>query len=80
MSTDITLGIGILGGFLMLLAFTLNELKVWNVEELRYDVVNLIGAFFLSLYSYLIGSVPFLILNLVWLFVSTRDVIKDLKS
>ena len=70
--------IGILGMVCILIAFLLNQLKVWKQEMLIYDLTNAIGSFLLGLYAY-VGEVwPFLVLNAVWFLYSIKDVIHDL--
>lgn len=71
--------VGIAGAALVLIAFVLNELHVWNEDDLVYDLTNLIGGALLVWYSWLINSWPFAILNGVWTLVALRDVILDLR-
>jgi TRAP-type uncharacterized transport system fused permease subunit len=68
--------IGIIGASLILIAFTANQLGHWKTDSKKYDSVNALGALFLMIYSYLISSYPFLILNTIWFLVAFRDVIK----
>jgi len=72
--------VGFVGMFLILLAFFMNQTRRWKTENPVYDVINFIGALLLIVYSYLIKSWPFLILNLVWLIVSFREAIIDIKK
>lgn len=74
---DVTTWIGISGAGLILVAFIMNQTKMWNDDSVWYDVINLIGAVLLIAYSWLLGSYPFLVLNLVWAGVSLRDVISS---
>lgn len=64
--------IGVVGAGLILLAFTLNEIRKWSVADLQYQIVNLVGAGLLILYSWLIASWPFLVLNIVWFLVALK--------
>ena len=76
----INLIIGLVGMSLILLAFILNQSHKWKDTDLKYDIVNSIGSLLLVIYSILISSWPFLILNAVWMIVSVRDVFLDLKK
>jgi hypothetical protein len=58
--------IGVSGAASILLAFLMNQTGRWSSESFKYDAVNALGAGLLVLYSYLIASYPFLVLNLVW--------------
>lgn len=72
---DITTIIGILGAGVILVFFLLNQLKVLSVDNVWYDVANLIGSGLLIIYAFLLNSTPFLILNVVWFLVSFKDVV-----
>ncbi len=72
--------IGSLGACLILIAFIMNQLHKWQEDSLIYDFVNLIGSLLLVIYAIILVSYPFLILNLVWLGLSIRDVVMDLKK
>ncbi len=72
---DITIILGITGAFLILLAFTLHQVGVWSEEDLIYDLINFLGSGLLIWYSILLSSIPFIVLNSIWAFVSLRDVI-----
>ena len=71
--------IGIIGMFLLLLAFLLNQINIWKPDYLIYDLTNAIGGILMVIYAYLINSWPFLILNAVWALFSIKDVFVDLK-
>jgi len=63
---DIITLIGVVGAGSILFAFLMNQLDRWSNDSLAYDGVNALGAALLIVYSWLIESYPFLILNLVW--------------
>jgi len=74
---DVNLGIGIIGMFIILVAFIMDEFyKKWNQETLRYNLTNLIGAGLLIYYAYTLISWPFMILNVVWFIVAGYKLIK----
>lgn len=77
---DIPTIIGSIGAALILVAFILNQLNKWKKDDLKYDLVNLIGSIILIIFALMISAWPFLILNSVWAVVSLRDVIKDIKK
>jgi len=72
--------IGILGAFLILLAFILNQIHIWKDRDLIYDLTNFLGAVLLAIYGVIINGWPFVILNSVWAIVSLRDVVLDIKK
>jgi len=72
--------IGFTGMALILFAFIMNQFHKWKDDSLGYDLVNVIGATLLIAYALLINSLPFLILNGVWMLVSLRDVLWDVKQ
>ena len=59
--------IGICGMAAILSAFVLDELgtKV-NRDSKIYNTINIIGSSMLTYYAFVINSLPFLILNIVW--------------
>ncbi len=77
MNIDFTTILGIIGAMFILVAFILEQKKIWNNEMLRYDLVNFIGSAILVVYGILIKGYPFVVLNLVWASVSLFDVVTD---
>lgn len=71
----ITTFIGVIGAVLVLVAFALNEWGKLDHDDVSYDALNAIGGACLAFYAYLLGSVPFLILNLIWTGVAVRDLL-----
>jgi hypothetical protein len=69
--------IGFIGALVLMVGFLLNQIGHWETSNFEYDFINLIGAAVLSVYSWQIGSYPFLILFLVWTGFSLKDVIGD---
>ena len=74
------MAIGIFGASLILLAFLMNQVGKWKNDDLIYDFVNFLGALLLVVYGLLIGSYPFVVLNVVWTVFSFRDIIIDIKN
>jgi len=72
---DITTIIGVIGAGIILVFFLLNQFKVLSVDNVWYDLANAVGSGFLMVYAYLLESLPFLILNLVWFLFSFKDVV-----
>lgn len=72
--------VGTIGAALVLIAFISNQTGRWKSQDFVYDLTNLVGSATLVLYALMIGSYPFAILNLVWSYVSLRDVLKDFKD
>ncbi|MBD3304594.1 hypothetical protein GF343_05600 [Candidatus Woesearchaeota archaeon] len=69
--------IGLIGAFLILLAFFMNQVHKWKSDSIVYDITNLVGALLMAYYSYILRAWPFLILNLVWAGVSLRELQVD---
>ncbi|BCX14099.1 MAG: hypothetical protein KatS3mg085_631 [Candidatus Dojkabacteria bacterium] len=68
--------IGFVGAMAVLVPFALMKLNVWKSSDIYFNVCNLLGSTLLLVSAYLIDSIPFVLLNLVWLFFSARDVAK----
>ncbi len=64
---DLIAGIGVL---LILLAFLLQTFRILESSSRAYLLMNLVGSGLACYGSYLINSVPFMILEGVWCFVS----------
>lgn len=78
MNLDFTTILGIVGAIFILVAFILEQKKIWNSEMLRYDLVNFIGSAVLIVYGILIKGYPFVVLNSVWALVSLLDMVTDI--
>ncbi len=72
--------IGAIGAGIILTFFILNETHKISADSMWYDLGNFLGSSLLVLYAYLLGSIPFLILNAVWAVFSLKEVISDLRS
>ena len=59
--------IGIIGMLFLLSAFALNLFKRVTQDSLIYNIFNIIGAGFLAYYAYALNSIPFLILEAIWI-------------
>jgi len=70
--------IGLTGMILILFAFLMNQLHKWRDTFFIYDITNAIGSILLIIYSFLINSWPFIILNGVWFIISMRDIFLDI--
>ncbi len=75
MILDLITILGIVGATLILVAFVLEQTKIWNSEMLKYDLVNLVGGVLLVYYGIKIKGYPFVVLNSIWTLVSLRSVI-----
>ena len=63
---DLVTVIGVLGLVIILFVFILNQIKKLSAESIIYDSANFVGAALLAYYAFAIGSIPFLILQIVW--------------
>lgn len=70
--------LGIVGAIIILALFLLNQFKIVDVDNIWYDLGNVIGGTILVVYALLIDSLPFLLINGVWVLFSLRDVVIDL--
>ena len=61
---------GSVGVTLLLLAFLLNLLKLLRADGIVYSSLNLAGALLALVSSYLIGFLPFVVLEGVWALVA----------
>ncbi len=77
---SLTTIIGIIGALIILIAFTLNEIHKLDSDSIVYDSLNFIGGTLLAIYAYLLFSIPFLILNIIWALVALRDIFLGLKK
>ena len=77
---SLTTTIGTIGALIILISFILNEVHKLDSDNLIYDIANFIGGSLLAVYAYLLSSIPFLILNIVWAIVALRDVFLDLRK
>lgn len=68
--------LGILGAFIVLVAFFLNQLNKVTNNSLSYDLMNVIGSLSLVIYGIYNNVIPFVLLNIVWMCVSLFDVFK----
>ena len=67
---------GVTGAVLVLIAFIGNEVGRMKTTSLWYDGLNVVGSGFLIYYSVLLESWPFIILNIVWLIFSLKDIVR----
>jgi len=63
---DIINFLGVAGLLMILTAFALNLFKKIESEKVTYNILNFVGGCFLAIYSWALGSIPFLILQTVW--------------
>ncbi|MBT3814781.1 hypothetical protein HOE37_03730 [Candidatus Woesearchaeota archaeon] len=78
---NINLIIGTLGMLFILAAFILDEfVRKFNQDTVQYNVLNIIGAFLLIYYAFSLNSLPFIILNVVWLTVAGFKLVRILRS
>ena len=76
MSTETV--IGSLGVALLLLAFFLNLVRVLTAESYPYTALNFAGAALAGFASYLIGFMPFVVLEGTWAVVAAVALVRRL--
>jgi hypothetical protein len=65
--------LGLVGAGSILFSFGMNQIGKWSRDDFVYDAVNAFGALLLTIYSYLIVSYPFMLLNIVWFLIAVKD-------
>lgn len=65
--------LGIIGATLVLVGFIGNRLRYWRSNSRSYVVINAVGSLALVVYSTIIESYPFIVLNVIWLLFSVND-------
>jgi hypothetical protein len=70
-----TIGVG-----LILLAYFFNIFGIVKKDGSLYFILNIIGAGLAGYASYLIGFIPFVILEATWVFVSVIGLLKSIKK
>ena len=70
---------GIIGMALILIAFVLDETNgPIDRDSVQYNALNALGAALLLYYAHSIESIPFLVLNSIWLLVAVLKLMKIL--
>jgi len=69
--------VGVVGASFVLLGFVGNRLRWWSAGDQMYVRINAVGSLVLIGYSYWIDSYPFVILNVVWLLFSLKDLFRS---
>ncbi|MBU0572669.1 hypothetical protein KKH23_02955 [Patescibacteria group bacterium] len=72
--------VGVIGTTLVLIAYISNQTGKWKSQDFAYDLTNFIGSATLVIYAITIKSYPFAALNLVWSYISLKDVFVDFKN
>jgi hypothetical protein len=72
--------VGVIGTSLVLIAYIYNQTGKWKSQDFTYDLTNFIGSATLVIYAITIKSYPFAVLNLVWSYISLKDVLLDFKN
>lgn len=72
--------IGIIGAFICLFAFILNQTGKLSADSFTYDFLNTICSLFLLIYALDIMSWPFIITNTIWGLFSLMGVVQYLSS
>ena len=66
--------LGLVGMLLILISYLGLQLEYFSHSDLSYDLINLVGGGILTYYAYVSGTLPFVILNLVWTIVALKDI------
>jgi hypothetical protein len=71
--------ISLLGASFILIPFLLMKLNYLNEKDLYFNLLNFIGALLLTISAYLLDSLAFLILNIIWAMFALKDIFKQIK-
>ena len=74
---DFNIALGFLGLFIIFVAYLLNNYNFFKKNKKEYYLCNLLGSFLLAYYSFTIGSIPFLTLQIFWGLASTHSLLKS---
>lgn len=67
---------GAIGGAIILIAYLLELFKHIDPYNKYFLAANIIGSALLTYYAYLLSSIPFIILNAVWVIGSVYELVK----
>jgi hypothetical protein len=70
--------IGSIGVTILLVAFGLNLMRVFSAQHPAYLAMNVVGSVLAGISSYLIGFIPFVVLEAVWALVAGVGLIRHL--
>lgn len=71
---------GMVGAFLVLATFALNQFNKLTNDDIRYDAINLLAGIMLVIYGIYQGVIPFILINTVWSIIAFRDVVIYLRG
>jgi len=77
---DYTLLIGISGIVFILVGFIISEFTKIDKDTLSYNLINVVGAFILSYYAFILVSWPFFILNGIWTIAAIVRIVQILQK
>jgi hypothetical protein len=77
---DLILVIGTIGMLILLIAFVLNLLKKIMQDSITYNVLNILAGGILAFYAFVLNSIPFLILEIIWTLFALYKLIIVLKK
>ena len=72
--------IGSIGVTILLIAFALNILRVWTTQSRAYIALNLVGSILAGISSYMIGFMPFVVLEGAWALVAGVALVRGAKA
>ncbi|MDD5503566.1 MAG: hypothetical protein PHH26_08945 [Candidatus Thermoplasmatota archaeon] len=72
--------IGIAGVGLLLVAFFLNIFKILSQETKTYAIMNIIGGALACYYSWVSGTIPFVVLEGVWAIASVAGLARTVRA
>ncbi len=76
-SSDIFSGVGVL---LILTAFFLTTLNRMSTEGRLYFLLNMIGGLLTGIGAWMVGSMPFVVMEFIWTIVATIGLVKTFKA
>ena len=70
---DIT---GWIGGLLLVIAYYLNSKNKINAQSFSYQFLNVLGSLFLIVNTVFYGAYPSALVNVIWIFIGIRFLVK----
>jgi len=66
--------LGLFGTSMILIGYLGLQVQYFTHDNIYYDLINLFGALILAVYAYLSGTIPFVVLNVIWSLVAIKDI------
>jgi hypothetical protein len=72
--------IGLIGTACIILAYFLNQSRLLTSTDIRYPLINLVGACLLLYSLYFVPNLPSIVIEVFWIAISLMGIAKALKE